>query len=110
MISFPSGANRKKYSISDKNEARKAFFSMNYEIAGVLGLPPENYTARELCLMHRRKMREQWNQTAAIMAMIHNCAFGVRQSLSPDELNPYSERKKRRSVSSEFVKMLFKKL
>ena len=35
MISFPSGANRKKYSISDKNEARKAFFSMNYEIAGV---------------------------------------------------------------------------
>lgn len=60
--------------------------------------------------MHRRRMREQWNQTAAIMAMIHNCAFGARQSISPDELNPYSERKKCRSVSSEFVKMLFKKL
>lgn len=58
--------------------------------------------------MHRARMREQWNQTAAIMAMIHNCAFGVKTAISPVELNPYTDQKKKKNyVSGEFVRELF---
>ncbi len=58
--------------------------------------------------MHRARMREQWNQTSAIMAMIHNCAFGIKTAISPVELNPYSEQKKKKVyVSGEFVRELF---
>jgi hypothetical protein len=42
------------------------------------------------------------------MAMIHNCAFGVRNAISPVELNPYSEQKKKKVyVSGKFVRELF---
>ena len=59
--------------------------------------------------MHRARMREQWNQTSAIMAMIHNCTFGIKTAISPVELNPYSEQKKKKVyVSGEFVRELFK--
>lgn len=57
--------------------------------------------------MHKARMREEWNRTAAVLAMIHNCAFGVREAVSPSDFNPYAEQRKKVYVSGEFVRELF---
>ncbi|MGN0871332.1 MAG: hypothetical protein ACI4UV_09105 [Victivallales bacterium] len=72
----------------------------------MIGVDPAPFTARELCMMHEERERAEWNRAAAIMAMVHNCAFGVKHAVSPAELNPYAARKPA-SVSSEFVAGLF---
>ena len=55
--------------------------------------------------MHDSRMRSEWERTAALLAMVHNCAFGVKHPLAPDDLNPYAEKKP--CVSSDFVAALF---
>lgn len=55
--------------------------------------------------MHDSRRRAEWECASALLAMIHNCAFGVKHPVSPDELNPYAQKK--RSVSSDFVASLF---
>ncbi len=57
-------------------------------------------------MMHEEHERAEWTRAAAVMAMIHNCAFGVKHAVSPAELNPYAPRKTE-CVSSEFVAGLF---
>ena len=72
----------------------------------MIGVDPAAFSARELCVMHEERMREEWNRASAVMAMIHNCAFGVKHPVSAAELNPYAEQK-RYYASSEFVAGLF---
>ncbi|MGN0872657.1 MAG: hypothetical protein ACI4UV_15835 [Victivallales bacterium] len=72
----------------------------------MIGVDPSTFTARELCAMHEERMRDEWNLASAVMAMIHNCAFGVKHPVSPAELNPYTEYK-RNYASTEFVAEIF---
>ncbi len=65
---------------------------------GRLGWGPDaldHVTLRELSWAFTGRQRAEWDQTAALAAMIHNCAPGCRIKVDPDRLNPYA----RRSVS-----------
>lgn len=67
----------------------------------LVGLSPEPYTLRQLCKMARRKRQEEWDHTAALMALLANCHRNERrrpQPYTPDDFHPLKDRHTKHST------------
>lgn len=70
---------------------------MIWTLAGVLGVEPWRLTLRQMLVMHKAKAQFLWNQTASIVAMIHNVNARRSDQKPPDFFNPFG-RKKEESI------------
>lgn len=51
------------------------------------------------------KLRQEWNQTAELLAMLHNTSLGAREAYSRDDFHPFPpSRRQAVELSPEQVK------
>lgn len=65
-----------------------------WELAGVVGVHPRDYTLRQLAHMSRGKSREAWQHTTSLMALVKTAATG--KACKPSDLDPFKPRPKKR--------------
>lgn len=76
-------------------------------MAGVVGIEPWSFTFGELAEMAYGRQQFAWDQTASLMAMIHNANISKRsQAKSPIDFHPMSRQKKKKLGKAESVSAL----
>jgi len=58
-------------------------------------------TLRQLVWMHRGRVMCQWNQTASIIAMVHNVNVKANHQRPPDHFNPFGQKQEAIKVSPQ---------
>ena len=58
-----------------------------WKLAGVCGVGAWNYSLRQLTWMSEGRLREEWNQTTALMSWVGR----VGPWVDPNKLNPFHE-------------------
>jgi hypothetical protein len=75
-------ADRVGPAVGHEPQSRRAW-RLVWELAGIVGVDPHGLTLRELCAMADGRLRERWNHTAAVLAMLANAHRDQRRRAEP---------------------------
>lgn len=74
-----------------------------YELAAIAGIDPGPRSLREIMWAVEAKQKDDWDHTAAILAMQSNTAFGrkKRDMIKPQQIHPFRRRRQTIRLTKE---------
>jgi len=85
-------------------------YKLCYELAGVIGVHPGEWTLRQLIWAATAKQKETWGHTSTVVAQhysIHRDPKKRRHPYQPHEFNPFHEKPKPKMLDEQAFKELF---
>ena len=67
-----SGDSKEEGKGDDLQEAKVTNYQSCYELAGIIGVDPRQFTLRKLVWMSQAYERSEWNRAATIVVKLHN--------------------------------------